>query len=53
MIFKECFFTNKISQGNLIPGKAQLALKNLKNQFEDQREDSLTSIEDATYYSEN
>ena len=25
-------------------GKAQLALKNLKNQFGDQREDSLTSL---------
>ena len=35
-------------QGNLIQGKAQLALKNWKNQFGDQREDSLTSLEE--YY---
>ena len=33
-------------QGNLIQWKTQLALKNLKNQFGDQREDSfLTSLE--------
>ena len=34
-----------IDQGNLIQGKAQQALKNLKNQLGDQREDSLTSLE--------
>ena len=33
------------NQGNLIQGKAQLALKNWKNLFGDQREDSLTSLE--------
>ena len=32
-------------QGNLIQGKAQVALKNWKNLFGDQREDSLTSLE--------
>ena len=32
-------------QGNLIQGKAQLALKNVKNLFGDQKEDSLTSLE--------
>ena len=35
----------RIDQGKLIQGKAQLALKNLKNLFGDQREDSLTSLE--------
>ena len=30
-------------QGNLIQGKAQLLLKNWKNLFGDQREESLTS----------
>ena len=34
-----------LKQGNLIQGKAQVALKNWKNLFEDQREDSLTSLE--------
>ena len=33
------------NQGNLIQGKAQQALKNLKNLFGDQWEDSLTSLE--------
>ena len=32
-------------QGNLIQGKAQLALKNWKNLFGEQKEDSLTSLE--------
>ena len=32
-------------QGHLIQGKARLALKNWKNLFGDQREDSLTSLE--------
>ena len=31
-------------QGKLIQGKARLALKNWKNLFGDQREDSLTSL---------
>ena len=44
------FFKYYRIQGNLIQGKAQLALNNLKNQFGDQREDSLTSLE---YYNEN
>ena len=34
-----------LNQGNLIQGKAQLAGKNLKNQFGDQKEDSLKSLE--------
>ena len=34
-------------QGNLIQGKARLALKNWKNLFGDQREDSLTSLEEC------
>ena len=33
------------NQGKLIQGKAQLALKNWKNLFGDQREDSWTSLE--------
>ena len=32
-------------QGNLIKGKAQLALRNWKNLLGDQKEDSLTSLE--------
>ena len=32
-------------QGNLIQGKAQLALKNWKNLFGDQKEDSLIRLE--------
>ena len=36
---------DQIKQRNIIQGKAQLALKNLKNLFRDQREDSLTSLE--------
>ena len=36
---------------NLIQGKAELALKNWKKRFGDQREDSLTSLE--LYYNEN
>ena len=35
----------RLNQGNLIQGKARLALKNWKNLFGDQREDSLTSLE--------
>ena len=40
-------FRPKVSknQGNLIQGKAQLDLKNLKNLFGDQREVSLASLE--------
>ena len=49
----KCLYNNHLShhsclnthQGNLIQGKAQLALKNWKNLFGDQREDSLTSLE--------
>ena len=33
-----------LNQGNLIQGKARLALKNWKNLFEDHREDSVTSL---------
>ena len=33
-----------LNQGNLIKGKAQLVLKNWKNRFGDQREDSLTCL---------
>ena len=33
------------NQGKLMQEKAQLALKNWKNLFGDQREDSLTSLE--------
>ena len=36
---------DRSNQGNLIQGKAQLALNNWKNQLVDQREDSLTSLE--------
>ena len=39
------FNQGSLIQGNLIQGKAQLALKNWKNLFGDQREDSLTSLE--------
>ena len=35
----------ELNQGNLIQGKAQVTLKNWKNLFGDQREDSLTSLE--------
>ena len=34
-------------QGNCIQGKAQLALKNWKNLFGDQRKDRLTSFEEC------
>ena len=36
---------NHFHQGKLLQGKAQQALKNWKNLFGDQREDSLTSLE--------
>ena len=41
---------NDIQQGNLIQGKAKVALKNWKNLFGDQREDSLTSLEVFFFY---
>ena len=40
-----CEIPSYLIQGNLIQGKARLALKNWKNLFGDQREDSLTSLE--------
>ena len=36
-----CYF----NQGNITQGKAQVALKNWKTLFGDQREDSLSSLE--------
>ena len=39
-------FQNEVkAPSNLIQGKAQLALKNWKNLFGDQKEDSFTSLE--------
>ena len=34
-----------MNQGNIMQGKAQLALNNWKNLFGDQRKDSLSSLE--------
>ena len=45
MAIQPIHLTSPPNQENLKQGKAQLALKNWKNLFGDQREDSLTSLE--------